>query len=375
MRDDLSGAEFLRFVWHARRVPAIACLIAVVCAGIASLLLPKRYTATSTILIEPPAGNDPRAVTAVSTVYLESLATYERLVASDSLFKRALKESHLLDQYRGATIEELKEKILDVSKPVNTSLIEVSITLPNPAQAQRFAQTLAEDAVDLNSSLDLQSSEDLLHEPRLLLAEATARREKAEQVQMAFLQRTSVLTLDQEVNAATELRAEVNLDLARGKVSLASYEGRRSAETPEGSPADQSTWTEWQIAATSARIHDLQEQADSLTKFLDEQVPAVEKLKRQEEAIETELRAARADEESALERLKEIQSSAAIRRVRITVLDPGIVPEKPSFPNLPVNLIAAFLLALVISLGYLALRFSQVQVEQPEEKSPVFSIV
>ena len=375
MRDDLSGAEFLRFLWHARRVPAIACLIAVVCAGIVSLLLPKRYTATATILIEPPAGNDPRAVTAVSTVYLESLATYERLVASDSLFKRALEGLELLDQYRGATIEELKEKILDVSKPVNTSLIEVSITLPNPAQAQRFAQTLAEGAVELNSSLDLQSSDDLLHEPRILLAEAKARREQAEQVQTAFLQQTSVLTLDQEVNAKISLLREVNLDLARAKVSLASYEGRRSQETPEGSPADQSTWTEWQIAATTAQLRDLQAQSASLSEFLDTQVPAVEKLKRQEEAIETELRAARADEESALERLKEIQSSAAIRRVRITVLDSGIVPEKPSFPNLPVNLIAAFLLALVTSLGFLVVRFSQSQVAQPAEKSPVFSIV
>ena len=40
---------------------------------------PKRYTATATILIDPPAGGDPRIATAVSTVYLESLKTYELL--------------------------------------------------------------------------------------------------------------------------------------------------------------------------------------------------------------------------------------------------------------------------------------------------------
>ena len=47
-----------------------------------SLLLPKRYTATASIVIEPPGGSDVRLSTAVSPVYLESLKTYERFSAT-----------------------------------------------------------------------------------------------------------------------------------------------------------------------------------------------------------------------------------------------------------------------------------------------------
>jgi uncharacterized protein involved in exopolysaccharide biosynthesis len=40
------------------------------------------------------------------------------------------------------------------------------------------------------------------------------------------------------------------------------------------------------------------------------------------------------------------------------MIDPGIVPRRPSSPNLPLNVLAALLLALVASVVYLAMRFS-----------------
>ena len=374
VQEDFTGVEFLRYAWRRRHIPAIACAVAVALAAGVSLLLPERYTATATILIEPPAGNDPRAATAVSTVYLESLRTYEHFVASDTVFARALDKLELRQHYPDATTEELKRKLLNVSKPVNTSLIQVSATLPFSVEAQRLAQTIAEDAVALNTDLDKQSSVDILREPTRLYAEAKARRERAEQTQGAFLKDSSVLTLDQRVANATALRSQVNLDLARERTSLAAYEGQRSS-TPTGIGDAGSGWTDLQISAAKSRIRDLEGQEKGLSAFLDLNVPAMEKMRRREEAIETELRAARAEEERAMERLREIQSSTAIRRTRITVLDPGIVPQKPSFPNIPLNIAAAFLLALVASFGFLAVRFSQTRLFAVEREEPVFSRV
>src|SRR4051794_1257278 len=85
--DLLSFASYLGTRW---RLVAITCVVALVAAGVGSLLMPKKYTATASLLIEPPAGNDPRGATAISPVYVESLKTYERFALSDTLFLQAL---------------------------------------------------------------------------------------------------------------------------------------------------------------------------------------------------------------------------------------------------------------------------------------------
>jgi len=59
-------------------IVAICCVSAMAVAGGISVLLPARYTATASILIEPPAGNDPRGATAEKGhAYVE--ATVEKL--------------------------------------------------------------------------------------------------------------------------------------------------------------------------------------------------------------------------------------------------------------------------------------------------------
>jgi capsular polysaccharide biosynthesis protein len=131
MHNDSVGLEFARYLWLSRAKVAITCVTALAIAGGVSLLLPARYTATASILIEPPGGNDPRAATAVSTVYLESLKTYERLASSDTLFERALNDLNIRQRYPGVSTESLKRRILEVSKPSSTKIIDISATVNN----------------------------------------------------------------------------------------------------------------------------------------------------------------------------------------------------------------------------------------------------
>jgi hypothetical protein len=57
-------------------------------------------------------------------------------------------------------------------------------------------------------------------------------------------------------------------------------------------------------------------------------------------------------------RLQEIRSTAGYRAERLKIFDPGMVPERPSWPNIPLILIAAVLVALVASLLYLTFEFN-----------------
>src|SRR5579863_6513069 len=99
MHDSFDVFEYVDFLRERWKFAAFACGVAIILALAAGLLLPRRYTATATILIDPPAGGDPRIATAVSTVYLESLKTYEILAMNDQLFMRAAQQFHLLEQY------------------------------------------------------------------------------------------------------------------------------------------------------------------------------------------------------------------------------------------------------------------------------------
>src|ERR1700688_3964610 len=90
--------QFVQPVAHIAahwKVVAGACAAAVLVSLIATLLLPKRYTAVTRIFIEPPAGSDPRTSTTVSPIYLDSLRTYELFASSDTLFLQAVERFHL----------------------------------------------------------------------------------------------------------------------------------------------------------------------------------------------------------------------------------------------------------------------------------------
>ena len=71
--------------------------------AVISLLMPREYTATARVVIEPPAGTDSRAAITVSPVYLESLliAVFGAVLgvtiglAFGSLFTRTLRSQGL----------------------------------------------------------------------------------------------------------------------------------------------------------------------------------------------------------------------------------------------------------------------------------------
>jgi len=67
---------------------------------------------------------------------------------------------------------------------------------------------------------------------------------------------------------------------------------------------------------------------------------------------------ARAAFETADEHLAEIRSSVGFRGERLRIIDPGVIPERPSWPNVPLNLLIATFVALAASLAYLAFEFN-----------------
>ncbi|MDE3195417.1 MAG: hypothetical protein KGN84_03680 [Acidobacteriota bacterium] len=276
MKPDASAVEFAVYAASRWRQILVSCAAALVFAGAAGLVLPKSYTATATLLIQTPAGVDPRAATSVSPVYLESLRTYEHLALSDSIFAEAVERLGVRKLYPNRSIESLKSSVLKVSKPANTRILTISATLKDPKQAQALARYIAEKTTATNRDLDARSAADAA--------------------------RAAQTDFDQSERRLRDAEAA-----DRDYVPAPSDKGGR------------------------------------------------ETMRRDE--LANEVFSARSDRDAARKRLDEIKAGAPLGGERLEVLDPGIVPQRPSFPDTPLNMVVALVVSLAASLTYLAFRF------------------
>jgi non-specific protein-tyrosine kinase len=144
--------RFISYIVSRWRLVAGSCLTAIVLATAVSLMLPREYTATARILIEPPANADQRSLQ-LNQSYLESLKTYEYFANSDSLFQRAVNRFQLRALTGAKSIESLKKQTLKIGIVHNTRILEIEATVPDARRAQSLAQYLAEQTVGLNHSL------------------------------------------------------------------------------------------------------------------------------------------------------------------------------------------------------------------------------
>ena len=341
MTGSLDAFRYMSYVRLRWRLIAATCLIAVVLAGGFSLALPREYTATARIVIEPPAGADPRSAMAVSPIYLESLKTYEQFASSDSLFQRAAERFQLRALMGPRSIETLKKSVLKVGIVRNTRILEIEATLPHAAKAQALAQFLAEQTVAMNQSLVTQGGRDLLEGVEQQAREAKAQLDRTDKQWTQLLATDPVDDLQNAIFQAGEFRATLEERMAN--LSLDTTE---TGKTPQ------------EQANARARLQELRRQLETLNRDTAEK----EKLLAGRTARKERLSAQRTADQTALaaieQRVRETRNDLGYRGERLTIIDPGVIPERPSSPNTPLNLSVALLLGLLLSLVYLALEMN-----------------
>jgi uncharacterized protein involved in exopolysaccharide biosynthesis len=342
LREYQQSFDAYHYRHHLRKKARFAGMVGLaagVLALIGSLLLPKEYTATASIIIDPPAGNDVRSSMAVSPVYLESLRAYELFASSDSLFLRALEKYHLRDT---RPLESSKGKILKVTKVHDTKVLEIAVTLPDPKQAQALAQFLAEQTVDLNRSANLDTDNDLLSDAQ---ARASAAQRKLEQEQAAwrdFSLRSPYDSMRAEMERLAEARERLQRDLLASRADVAELGA---------------TGSDSRVPPIKARVESLEKQDAELSRQILANGAQLSQRTALAEEFQQRLHAAQASFDATAGRLRELQASAGLRGERLRVMDPGVVPERPSFPNVGLNVMLAIVIALAACLAYFTLTF------------------
>ncbi|HUA20332.1 MAG TPA: Wzz/FepE/Etk N-terminal domain-containing protein [Bryobacteraceae bacterium] len=345
MYETFDAFDYLDYLRRRWRVVASACLAAALLSLGVSLLLPKHYTATASIIIEPPGGSDARLTTAISAMYLESLKTYELFANSDTLFARAAREFHLTDG--SPSWESFKRQVLKVSKLPDTKVLQISVTLRDARQAQSLAQYLADETVSLSRQESRDSDQDLVQQAAKQASDARRHLQDLQQKWSALATSEPIESLQSEIDSDVDLRDKVQEQMVAAQAEAAEYQteqsdGQFAREQLQGAQA--------RAALLAKRSQDLERDIQARTVLL-----ASRTARRQ--ALETELKVAQESYQSVTTRLEEYLATAGTHSERLRVIDPGIVPQRPSSPNISLNVALALFVALLAAMVCLSMAF------------------
>jgi len=348
MYQSFDAFEYVQYLRRRWRVVVAACGVAVLVVLPLSLIMPKRYTATATIVIEPPGSSDSRTAIVVSPMYLESLKTYERFADSDSLFARAAAKFQF-QEGGSVPIESLKRAVLKVTKLRDTTILEISVTLKDPKLAHSVAEYLANETVALSKAESIGADRDFIEEAEKQAAAAKLHLAEVEREWASLSVKEPMDSLQGELNAAVDLQAKLRADLVNAEANIAEYQAHQGQGDSE--------FVHEQLRAEQARKEFIEKRLQEAGRSTQDLAVNLARRSAERHALENERSMAQATFESAEQHLDSLRASEGSRGERLRVMDPGIVPERPSSPNVPLNVAAALLFALVASIMYLSFAF------------------
>jgi capsular polysaccharide biosynthesis protein len=339
MTDSFDPIEYLEYLRTRWKFTTVAVIFAATVAVAACFVLPKEYTATATLVIEPP-GADQRGATAVSSIYLESLKSYETFASSDSLFAKACEKFHLLDSKNAPSLESFKRRALRVAKLKDTKVLEMSVTLPDPVRAQELVQYLAEETVALDRNISRAGDQQLLDASRRQVDAARGELDQARTEGSAVAGVEPVL--DSEVQGLVERKARAEEQRTEANMILAQSSARLGKE---------------EAAANQAGVTALTADISAIQRELDAKAAALATLRARRQRSDDRIRSAQDAFDRAAKRADEASGGVMFRTDQLHIVDPGIVPQRPGFPNLPLSVVAAVGIAAAVSLVWLTIQF------------------
>jgi uncharacterized protein involved in exopolysaccharide biosynthesis len=349
MGDPFDAFRYIGYVRARWRWTALSACVAMALALGISLLLPNQYTATARLLIEPPAGTDLRSAMAVSPIYLESLKTYEQLAASDSQFQTAVQRFGL----GSGPIESLKRRVLKVQVIRNTRVMEIEATLPDPKKAQALAQFLAEATVELNRASVAESDQSLIGGFAAQEHEARTRLIDAETQWTHAVASEPIEALQAAIEQAADSRAKLQEQIQSAELEIADV-GERLKQVPAAEQAElrrEDSNARVRLGEMRKQVQEFDHQNAERERLLATRQAHRDKLEADRRAAQTALTAAEA-------RLRDARGESGYRGERLKIIDRGIVPQRPSSPNIPLNVAGALLAGLVLPILYLTLEMS-----------------
>jgi len=247
--------QFLRIL-GARQllIWAVCVLVTALVLGI-NLLLPKRYTATATVLVDvrtpdPVQGQGPANVSALSPSYM---ATQVDIVSSERVAQQVVRLIGLdknpkaierwqsdgrglgtIEQYYGETLKNY----LDVKPSRESNIVTIDFTNVDPRFAATVANAFARSYVDTTASLRADPARDYANWFDDRTKQLRERLEQAQARLSTFQQENGIVATDDRLDVETTRLNELNTQLthAQGLRAESSSRDRQASSEMTTSP-------------------------------------------------------------------------------------------------------------------------------------------
>ncbi len=248
----MSFSQFLTILW-ARRTAALSVLvITVLTTLIASLVMPKSYQATSTLVIDLKSPDPIAGVVLPGMMTAGYMATQVDIINSDRVAKRAgsllkLEENPATrDQWQTETggkvsiqvwLGGLLQKSLEVKPSRESSVIDISYTGADPDLAAAVANAFAQAYIDTTVQLRVEPAKQYA---AWFEEQIKAQRDRLDVAQNAladYQQASGIVAtderLDYEIQRLNELSSQLTLAQAQGTDSSSKQQQANAETLPE----------------------------------------------------------------------------------------------------------------------------------------------
>ena len=349
--DDINLLRYVRFLasyWIVWMVSAVGG--ALVGLALAPLLVPVRFQATTTLMLNQPPTTTSLAVTP---------ATARALMTNLTLVSETINEVGL--NRDGLTPQSFVEDALEIQPVPTTNLVKLMVALPDPTKARLAAALLAKKAVELSRRVDQDGAIAARETIAKQMTEAEVNLSKARQHLLDFETSAQIDRLEAERTARLARRADaatiairleserarlasLEQDLARQPAELTAPRARGAAEPRAGrqnAPADGGnpfanpvyTMLQYDIAQSRATISSLERQRRQTigaTGAATEKAPGDLYRRRLELAqLRTEYDARTNAYRELSARYEEARGRLVASTAQLQILDPPVQPDRP----------------------------------------------
>ena len=253
--EDISLLDILIVIVQHRWLILKITAYTVVVGAIVSLLLPVRYTATTSILPPQQTSSAGSALMA----QLGSLSSVASLAGSTlglknpndlqvAMLKSRTVEDAMLDRFHLIELYKVKrrsdarkklEKYVDIDSGAKDGLISISVTDRDPRRAEEMANGYVEEFKRLTAGLAVSeaSQRRLFFEQQL--GQAKDNLANAEEDLKRTEQKTGLIQLDAQTRATIELLADLRGQIAAKEVQISGVRSFATGENPELQMAEQ----------------------------------------------------------------------------------------------------------------------------------------
>jgi protein tyrosine kinase modulator len=432
----MNFSQFILILCARYKIFLLTLFVTILITLTVSLILPKTYKATATLLLNYK-GVDPVTNVSLSPLFMPGfMATQANVIYSDRTalmvakklklgqnksIKQAYEKSGSDVNFRYWIIEELLRKNLDVEPSRESSVISISYKGKDPVFAAKIANAYANVYQDLSVKLSAEPSQNAAAYFGNQIEVLRDKLEKAQEKLSHYRQTTGVVNIDEsldvELRQLNELSSQLVLAQAELSRSTSKQFDSNSLDVSENTFIDnlkakladaESVFADIsqnlgrnhpKYVGAQAEVHKLRSELNrhiksamdnSISRVANirnameekkEKVLALNQTRDKINILAKEIAGIQQAYDNAMERLNQASLEGQANLSGVSSLDEALPPAKPSSPNMRLNMVLSVFLGTMLGLATaLFMEMFDRRIRSPEDlvaalKAPVFGVI